>query len=87
VTTIQVPDWDVHDRVRKAMRNADVGVSQLADYMGVNRSTVSTWINGRIIPPMPALRVIAQRCEVPFEWLRDGDDSEVRRQGLEPRTR
>lgn len=69
-----VPEWDQADRMRKALRTADVGVAELADYLDVSRNTVSTWINGRIQPSTQTLRLVAIRCGVPFDWLRDGTE-------------
>lgn len=71
-TATAVPEWDVADRVRKALRVSGVGVQEIADYLDVDRSTVSTWINGRITPSTQTLRLVALRCGVPYEWLRDG---------------
>lgn len=95
--TVRVPEWDVADRMRKALRVSGVGVQEMADYLGVARNTVSTWINGKIDPSVQTLRLWALRTGVPFEWLQTGEDprpdnpggglSTVRHQGLEPRTR
>lgn len=70
--TASVPQWDVADRMRKAMRESGVGVQEIADYLGVARSTVSTWINGRIEPSKQTLRLWALRCGVSYEWLETG---------------
>lgn len=63
------PQWDVADRMRKALRTGDVGVQEMADYLGVARNTVSTWINGRITPSKQTLRLWSLRCGVRYEWL------------------
>lgn len=68
-----VPEWDVADRMRKALRSAGIGVQEMADYLDVNRATISTWINGRIAPSTQTLRLWAMRCEVTYEWLVSGD--------------
>jgi transcriptional regulator with XRE-family HTH domain len=65
----QTPAWDTADRMRKALRHADMGVQEMADYLGVARNTVSTWVNGRIRPSKQTLRLWALRCGVPLEWL------------------
>lgn len=67
-----VPEWDQADRMRKALRYANVGVQEMADYLGVARNTVSTWINGRIDPSTQTLRLWAMRCGVDFCWLAHG---------------
>jgi len=64
-----VPEWDVADRMRKALRHADVGVQEIADYLGVSRNTVSNWINGRIRPGVRDVRLWALRTGVPYYWL------------------
>jgi transcriptional regulator with XRE-family HTH domain len=46
----------------------------MADYLGVARNTVSTWINGRIAPSKQTLRLWALRSGVPFDWLSGGED-------------
>src|SRR5260221_8879559 len=75
-----VPTWDVTDRMRKALRTADLGALEMADYLGVSRTSVSSWINGRIRPSTAILRLWAIRCGVDFDWLRSGPD--VRRPGF-----
>jgi transcriptional regulator with XRE-family HTH domain len=68
-----VPQFDLADRMRKALRTAGIGVQEMADYLGVARNTVSTWINGKIHPSTQTIRLWAIRCEVSYEWLRWGD--------------
>ena len=63
---------DLADRMRKALRVADLGVTQMAEYLDVSRNSVGNWINGRIVPTTQTLRLWAMRTGVPFEWLRDG---------------
>jgi transcriptional regulator with XRE-family HTH domain len=52
-----VPEWDVADRLRKALRVAGIGVGEMADYLGVSRTSVSNWINGRVQPSVQTLRL------------------------------
>lgn len=68
-----VPEFDLADRMRKALRTSGVGVQEMAEYLGVARNTVSTWINGRIEPNRQTIRLWAMRTGVPFEWLSTGD--------------
>ena len=67
-------NFDLADRMRKALRVADLGVAEMADYLGVSRNTVSTWINGRITPSLQSRRLWAMRTGVPLEWLETGTD-------------
>lgn len=55
--------------MRKALREAGISVQEMADYLGVARNTVSTWINGRIEPSTQTLRLWALRCGVDYDWL------------------
>ena len=68
-----VPQWDMADRMRKSLRHADIGVQEIADYLGVARNTVSTWINGKITPGAQTLRLWSIRCGVSYDWLVDDD--------------
>lgn len=79
------PEWDLADRMRKALRHAGVAVQEIADYLEVDRSTVSTWINGRNQPSRQTLRLWAMRTGVPYAWLKEG--SEVRTPGFLHATR
>ena len=45
----------------------------MAEFLGVARNTVSTWINGRIEPSTQTKRLWALRTGVPFEWLDTGE--------------
>lgn len=89
-----VPQWDVADRMRKALREADIGVAEMADYLDVSRTSVSNWINGRVEPSTQTLRLWALRCGVKFTWLaddagsdRDDDLPDMFRQVSRPRRR
>lgn len=70
--TATVPEWDLADRMRKALRVSGVGVQEMADYLDVARNTVSTWINGRITPNKQTQRLWALRCGVSYEWISAG---------------
>src|SRR5260370_29500270 len=65
------PDWDVANRMRKALRHADIGVAEMADYLGVSRTSVSNWINGRIEPSLQTLRLWSIRTDTDLVWLLD----------------
>ena len=67
-----LPAWDVADRLRKSLRHRRIGVQEMADYLDVDRSTVSAWINGRIAPPTASAKLWALRTGVPYTWLCHG---------------
>lgn len=68
----QLLEWDVADRMRKSLRVSNIAVQEIADYLDVARNTVSTWINGRIVPSTQTLRLWALRTGVSYDWLRTG---------------
>ena len=70
-----VPEWDVADRMRKALRHAAISVADMADYLGVSRKSVGNWIGGRTDPSVQTMRLWALRCGVDYEWLRSGNPS------------
>lgn len=65
-------EFDLADRMRRALRVSHVGVQDMAEYLGVARNTVGTWINGHIQPSTQTIRLWALRTGVPFEWLQTG---------------
>jgi transcriptional regulator with XRE-family HTH domain len=69
-----VPEFDLADRMRKALRTAGTGVQEMADYLGVTRTTVGNWINGRIVPSKQTQRLWALRTGVDFDWLQTGEN-------------
>lgn len=71
----KVPEWDLADRLGKALREAHMSVNEMALYLGVHRNTVGAWINGRAPIGGPAIRAWAGATGVRYEWLRDGDPS------------
>jgi transcriptional regulator with XRE-family HTH domain len=69
VTATLEPEWDLADRLRKALRESGIGAGEMAEYMGVSRTTVSAWLSGKYYPRAGMLRLWAMRTGVSFEWL------------------
>ena len=67
-----VPVITLGDRMRMALRHADLGVQDIAERLGVARNTVSTWINGRVEPSRQTLMLWALMTEVSLGWLETG---------------
>lgn len=72
VSTDSRYDFDTADRIRRAMRVADVSVQELAEALEVNRNTIGNWINGRRSPKRRDLAAIALRTGFSIEWLETG---------------
>lgn len=71
--TPEIPEFDLADRLRKALRHADVGIQDMAEYLEVSRNTIGNWINGHTRPRPAEMKMWALRCGVPYEWLVGGD--------------
>lgn len=69
-----VPEFDLPDRMRKGLRVAGMTVQEMADYLGVTRTTVSNWINGHVPPSKQTQRLWALRTGVDFDWLQTGEN-------------
>ena len=63
------PEWNLADRMRKALRDAGIGAQEMADYLGCSRTSVSNWTNGRIDPDTRTLRLWAMKTGVSYDWL------------------
>lgn len=68
----RVPTWDRADRLRKAMRDSGTSVHAMADFLQVNRNTVSRYTNGHADPSQATLIAWSIMTGVSLEWLRDG---------------
>lgn len=82
--TSVVPEWDLADRMRKALRESDFNSLEMADYLGVNRQTVAAWLGGKHYPKVGMLRLWAMRTGVDFDWLRDGEGAAWAPRGSNP---
>jgi transcriptional regulator with XRE-family HTH domain len=74
-TLAVVPSWRMADRIRRALDHADIGVSELADQLEINRNTVGNWLSGRSSPRGRDLRAVARVCGVDPAWLEHGSES------------
>lgn len=70
----QVPEWTLGWRMQRALAHAGVTTAEIADDLGVARSTISRWINDHGAPPRAAfVKMWALRTGVPYEWLMTGE--------------
>ena len=70
-----IPQWTLADRLTKARRHAGLEQPELADMIGIARSSLSAYENGHRIPRRPVLLSWALATGVPLEWLTDGSRS------------
>ncbi len=80
-------DRDLAERLSLTLRLTDIGVSQMATYLGVTRETIGRWINGRVEPKRAALLAWAGITGADMAWLETGQSSpdSVRADGVLPR--
>lgn len=67
-----MPEWTVTDRLRKSREHAGLDQQQLADKIGMARTTVSNYENGITPPKRPILLSWAMATGVPLKWLQTG---------------
>lgn len=76
---IEVPEWTLADRLRKARVHAGIEAQEMADWLRVGRSTISNYETGRNGVPYSTVVLWAELCRVPLEWLHDDSDANRRR--------
>lgn len=64
-----VPEWDLTDRLKKALREADMSTADMAAYLDVEPRTVAYWLRGERPPRTQSLRLWAIRTGVSYDWL------------------
>lgn len=81
-----IPVWDLQDRMRKALRVADLSAGEMAEYLGVTRQAVSGWLNASATPRSAMLRLWAIRTGVDYGWLLNGGQTPAPPAATGPRT-
>lgn len=69
----EVPAEALGDRLWRALKHVNMGKGQMAEHLGVDRNTVSRYINDKVTPSRSVLRLWALRCGVPYTWLATGE--------------
>ena len=90
----RVPEWTIADRARKARETAGMNQGELAQAMGVARSTVQRIEQGVAEPTRTRVIAWSFATGVDLNWLEKGETpaegpgggGAVRHQGIEPRT-
>ena len=77
-------DFDLAYRLRKSLRVVGLGVSDMAQALGVSRNTVSNWINGRARPGNTQLILWATYADAPLDRLQSGEAPPIESGASEP---
>lgn len=59
----------IKDRLNEAMRLRDVNITELASMSGLNKSTVSRYLSGAVIPRSVAIGKMAAALNVSPSWV------------------
>ena len=68
-----VPNWTVADRARKAREYADLTQGELADRLGMARTSLARVEQGKAEPRRTTLIGISFATGVSLEWLENGE--------------
>lgn len=71
-TNTTIPEWDLGDRMRKALRHGGVSVHAMAEYLDVSLGSLHAWTSGRTKPRVQTLRLWALKTGVDYDWLANG---------------
>lgn len=65
-------EFDQPDRLAKSLRIARMTSNAMAAHLGVSRTTISNYINGRTTPDRSQRRDWALKTGVPLDYIEDG---------------
>jgi transcriptional regulator with XRE-family HTH domain len=66
---LTIPEWTIGDRMGKARRAAGIRTADMCEYLGIHRNSLNAYEHDRSRPPKSVVRLWAQRCDVPLDWL------------------
>lgn len=69
---LHIPQFTLADRLRKAMSDRGVTVYDMADFLGMQRETVSRYRNGGLTPGPAVIRAWSLKTQTDLHWLRTG---------------
>ena len=74
----EIPVITLGCRMQISLRHAGLGAQEIADEIGVSRSTVSRWLNDHGAPPRNGwVKLWSQRTGVSLDWLQEGKQRPV----------
>ncbi|RYF52325.1 MAG: XRE family transcriptional regulator [Comamonadaceae bacterium] len=73
-----MPEWDRGDRLKKALREAKMSSSDMAEELGITRETVGRYMSGSAKVPLAIVKLWAITTGIDYEWLQSGSESSTR---------
>jgi len=70
----EVPPWTLGWRLQRALAWADMTTEEMAEELGVARSTINRWCNDKGHVSRGYLKLWAMRTAVPLDWLESGEE-------------
>ena len=75
--------YKIKERLKEAMMLRDMSISELARVSGLNKSTVSRYLSGQVIPRSNAIGAMANALSVSPAWVL-GYDVNIKGEVLQP---
>ncbi len=72
--TVPGPGQSLADRLTNSLHFAGIDAQEMAEHLGINRSTVDAWIAGRSQPRLLTLLQWSELTGAPYEWLAGIED-------------
>jgi transcriptional regulator with XRE-family HTH domain len=69
-----VPQFQMHHRMRLALEASGVEVTEMAETLGMHVNSVYNYMHGDRQPKLAAIKVWAMRTGVPWRWIVDGTE-------------
>lgn len=69
----QVPEFTKADRIRKARESAGLSQQEMADRIGIARSSITNYEKGHHAPLPTILKQLAMATGVPLAWMETGE--------------
>ena len=80
--TQTVPTWQLHHRLALALEHSGISAEQMAEELGMHVNSVHNYAAGRRAPKLSTLKVWADACGVPREWLIGGGGADTSSESL-----
>lgn len=74
--TMQIPVFELRDRLAKARTTAGLTQAELAEKVHVTRATLNRYETGQREAPPAFVEAVAKATNVPLEWFYQDDDAQ-----------